>query len=107
MEQFGEIAPSNEAVNEEVKHWKEVRASEAVVKATPAGTLHHRIWSCKSTECDRKELVPADDLFRARAGIGIGPPAWERALVPRPPPPRRNSKRVKKPFAGFLSLREA
>ena len=87
MEQFGDTAPSNDAVNDEVKLWKEVRASGAVVRAAPAGTLHHRIWSCKATERDRRQLAPADDLFRARAGIEIGSLAWERALVPRPPPP--------------------
>ena len=84
MQQFGTTAPLSEWVAAETAGFKEVDAGEDILQAAPAGTLHHRNWMCPSTEHERRLQGPSEDLFRARAGIGIGQAAWERALVPRP-----------------------
>ena len=66
-----------------------VEATAAQIEKTTVGNLHHRIWNGECLKDERCQLAPAADLHIARLCNTTGHPAWERALVPRPPLPRR------------------
>ena len=65
-----------------------VASPQQVLKA-PVGNLNHRIWSGGCLNADRCTHAPAADVAVAKHHDISGNPAWERALVPRPPLPKK------------------
>ena len=65
-----------------------VATSEQIARA-PVGNLHHRCWSGKCLKDLRKGKAPPEDVRTASSVEVAGNPAWERALAPRPPLPKR------------------
>ena len=64
-----------------------VTATQAQIDSAPVGNLHHRAWACKHLELDRSKHASCSDRARTKEGWGVGMAAWERGLVPKPPPP--------------------
>ena len=67
----------------------QVMATLAQIEAAPIGDLFHRNWTCKALEPERTKQASGSDMGTTREGWGRGKVAWERALVPLPPPPVR------------------
>ena len=69
-------------------------ATEDQIARAPVGDYTHRIWTCPRHVVPRKQLANEQDL-RAVKDVDVrGHPAWERALVARPPMPRRKKSKV-------------
>ena len=66
-----------------------VTATQRQVDKAPVGNLHHRNWTCKRLEVDRKKFASSRDRSRTKQGWGSGLASWERGLIPKPPPPPR------------------
>ena len=77
-----------------------VVASPQQVSKAPIGNLNHRIWSGACLDADRCTHAPVADVAIARKHDIVGNPAWERALVPRPPLPMK-AKHSKATFSGM------
>ena len=64
-------------------------ATPEQIERAPIGTPVHRNWSCPRHKEARKKHVSEADI-RVVADVNVqGHPAWERALVARPPLPRK------------------
>ena len=66
-----------------------VEANDDQLARAPIGNLNHRLWKGACLEELRKESAPPADIRTAHSCDVAGHPAWERALVPRPPMPLR------------------
>ena len=62
-------------------------ATEDQLARAPLGNLNHRVWKGACLKNLRGELAPEADVRTALSCDVSGHPAWERALVPRPPLP--------------------
>ena len=71
-----------------------VVATEAQIAEAPTGDLLHRAWSCHRHDPKRKELAPEADVRTVKSVDVRGHPAWERALVARPPLPKKKKAAV-------------
>ena len=69
-----------------------VASPEQILKA-PVGNLNHRIWTGACLHEDRCSHAPPVDVAVANHHDTSGNPAWERALVPRPPLPKKGKHR--------------
>lgn len=66
-----------------------VVATQEQILKTPVGNLNHRIWSGQCIDHTRYAIAPPGDLVVANDCDIDGRPAWERALIPRPPLPKK------------------
>ena len=65
-----------------------VATAEQIARA-PVGNCCHRLWKGDCNSTLRKELAPANDVQDLRGCSVEGHAAWEKALMPRPTPPKR------------------
>ena len=71
-----------------------VKATDDQIARAPVGDYMHRIWTCPRLEIPRKQMTSEQDLRVVKDVDVRGHPAWERALVARPPLPRRRKSEV-------------
>ena len=67
----------------------EVQANQGQIDRAPIGDPFHRCWKCPHLQPSRLKHASSEDLARTMHGWGSGKVAFERALVPLPPPPER------------------
>ena len=66
-----------------------MKATAEQIKKTPIGDVVHKNGVCCKHEPDMKRLANDHDVQAATTVNVRGHQAWERALVPRPPVPKR------------------
>ena len=73
----------------EVMQRKPVEATEEQISRAPVGNLYHRGWGCESEPLGggRRKWAPEEDIAVVKTCDVQGNPAWERALLPKPPRP--------------------
>ena len=73
---------------------RKVEASQSQIDRAPVGNLNHRRWTGDCLKEPRVELASPRDRAVVRGCDVSGDPAWEKALAPRPPLPRRKRSKV-------------
>ena len=72
----------------------QAKATKEQIEKAPVGDLIDRNWSCAKHGPDRKRLADELDVQTVARVEVRGNPAWERALVARPPLPKRTNAKT-------------